>query len=389
MSLQNQQLQMKGQQISQQSRPQMQQAQQGSPVPINTNVIAQQSPQHQLQQQSVQSPSQQQQSPVQSSIQQPPSSQQQQQQSLSSQMQQNITAGVGAGRGVATVRGGVKKKGANTTRKASTGGGRTKTAPFEKSNSEDSKLPQLLNQMANDYLGQAHQLGVETEEGMKMFKKYEDTMSAIQQINLNNQNNQTATTSYNLSMTQDQTSSSSTSVSSPHTVTRPIASTTTMSSSQLSMQRSQQHTQSMQQQVQYHHQNRQQIITSRPLFPPEYHNIHNLQQLVAERNRIQENLSQPNVAPNVKQDLENRLSILRALTVKFQAPPGATGLGTVPHMPPQSFINSQVVRSPNVSSPRMVSINTIGQNRGVGHLTGKLYVYFFNLIKKIMNFNNF
>ncbi|EXX79936.1 hypothetical protein RirG_000830 [Rhizophagus irregularis DAOM 197198w] len=77
----------------------------------------------------------------------------------------SVGTAVGAGRGAAVIRGNAKKKGATTTRKASTGGGRTKTAPFEKSNSEDSKLPQYLNQMATDYLNQAHQLGVETEEG--------------------------------------------------------------------------------------------------------------------------------------------------------------------------------------------------------------------------------
>jgi hypothetical protein len=183
-----------------------------------------------------------------------------------------------------------------------------------------------------------------------MYKKYEDTVRAIQQVNLNNQ----TATSYNLSMTQDQTPAAARSIVS-----------TSMSSvtPQLSAQRPQQLQQSiqqpqLQQQVQHHLQNR-----PRALFPQDY-------QQLAEIRSLQESLSQPNITPSMKQEFESRLHMLKAtVTGKFQPPPGTTSLGTVSHMPPQSprgFTNPQVVRS-----SIQTNMNTLNQNRTQ---TGKIYI---------------
>ncbi|CAI2164771.1 7760_t:CDS:2 [Funneliformis geosporum] len=272
---QNKQLQMRAQQQQQysQQRPQLQQTPQGSPLPINMQSV-----------------------------------------------QQANTDAIGAGRGGTSIRGGPKKKSTNAARKPSTGGGRAKLPSLEKSNTD--VLPQALNKMATDFYSQAQQLGLNTEAGSAMYKKYEDAIRAIRQHQVNVNNNQS--TSYGISASPDQPS---TSTSSPHTI-------------------------------------------------PQYQNIHTPQQLINELNLVQETLSQPNIQPNVKQDYENRQQYLRAIaSVRFQAQPGAGGLGAVSHMPPQSprgLMGPQVVRSPmqaNASLPR-ATMNALGQNRGMGSPAG-------------------
>ncbi|CAG8461301.1 15097_t:CDS:2 [Funneliformis mosseae] len=280
------------------------------------------------------------------------------QQSQQISVQQANTDAIGAGRGGTSIRGGTKKKGTNTARKPSTGGGRAKLPSLEKSNPD--VLPQALNKMATDFFSQAQQLGLNTEAGSAMYKKYEDAMRAIRQHQVNN--NQS--TSYGISASPDQPS---TSMSSPHSIPRSIASTTAISSM------NSQHQQSIQQQ---NLQQQQQLFTWTKMIPPEYQSIHTPQQLINEINIVQEALSQPNIVPSVKQDYENRHHFLRAIaSVRFPVQPGASGLGAVPHMPPQSprgLMGPQVARSPmqvNAPLPR-ATMNTLGQNRGVGSPAG-------------------
>ncbi|CAG8564156.1 10869_t:CDS:2, partial [Gigaspora rosea] len=82
----------------------------------------------------------------------------------------------------ASTKGGNTKKKSGTSKKA--GGSRPKSSTTEKND----ELPQALSQMANEFYNQATQHGGQsTPEGQMYFKKYMDTVQALEQHQRNNQ----------------------------------------------------------------------------------------------------------------------------------------------------------------------------------------------------------
>ncbi|CAG8650282.1 15375_t:CDS:2, partial [Acaulospora morrowiae] len=197
------------------------------------------------------------------------------------------------------LRGGAKKKVAAGNKK--TTGVRPKPITTEKN--DDMGLPQALSKMAEDFLNQANQYGKDTLEGQAAYKKYVDSMQALEQHKRNNQLG-------NFSFTPQQTTSPA-STPSPHQMPRIISST---GPSPLASQQ------------------------PRLLLNSDYNNIQSFQQLKSEMSRINSLLTQENLTPNSKTDLLNRMNTLNQLSiVKFGTSANA---GPMQHMSPQSPYNS-------------------------------------------------
>ncbi|CAG8800556.1 25670_t:CDS:2, partial [Dentiscutata erythropus] len=83
-----------------------------------------------------------------------------------------------------TVRGGAKKRMSGGGKKAGTG---TRPKPITTEKNDDTMLAQSLSKIANDYSKQVQQFGQNTPEGQAAYKKYVDTMQALEQHKRNNQ----------------------------------------------------------------------------------------------------------------------------------------------------------------------------------------------------------